>query len=176
MGLRAPFLFLLPILLCLFIFNKFEGRMQPAIYLFDTPAVQDMQLKVFKLQIFQLDSPSSWGQFHQHSIRSFYVRNLRMQLFCSTFQVCTLLGAKATRGMLMKLSPDCTAQSSNFLGGYKFVYLLYGILSFVTFHIKLKFLRLQNLVSSLIEKGLFLFNIIQNREGKKSTTFFFFSI
>jgi hypothetical protein len=62
-----------------------------------------------------LSLSSTWGQFHQRSMRSFYIHKLCTQLFCAYIfglyctgarRTCKTVGAKAVRIMLVKLSPD----------------------------------------------------------------------
>jgi hypothetical protein len=55
-------------------------------------------------------TPATRGQFHQHSMRSFYVRKFCAQLFlCLLFSFvlywCKTVGAKAVHRTLLKLNP-----------------------------------------------------------------------
>jgi hypothetical protein len=69
-----------------------------------------MEQQNFTLLILNdLHSLLSWeimGQFHQRSTRSFYVRKLCVQLFCTyVLGLHKPTGAKAARRTLMKLTP-----------------------------------------------------------------------
>jgi hypothetical protein len=47
----------------------------------------------------------TWGQFHQRSTRSLYIRKFCAQLFCANVSGLNFTGAKDARRTLMKLNP-----------------------------------------------------------------------
>jgi hypothetical protein len=47
------------------------------------PSVYLIFIYFLLTQTYHAHTHSLWGQFHQHSLRSFYIRKLRAQIFCA---------------------------------------------------------------------------------------------
>ncbi len=65
-----------------------------------------MYLKVKKILHKKFRKSYPWGQFHQRSIHSFYVRKLRVQLFCAYILGLYFTGARLLAQKL-RVEPWC---------------------------------------------------------------------